>query len=1013
MTYSRTLASHLAFALAVVLVAGCDQEAPPAFTYYDDQIAPALDVGCVSQTTGCHVATPEQTAVGNLDLSSYDALMRREDTLPAFGPYTVGQLLLKGGDPIELAVQTFDPPDPSEPDQRFVALTTDVRHAGGALLQVGSDGYSKIKNWIVQGYAREGQVRVFPRENEGKCRSGVGSHPGFDPAADPADAEGYKNFTTVVEPMLVERCAGSTCHGSKVADLYLSCGKTEEEQRWNYFVTLAHLDRSVSLSELLRRPLAVLRGGTFHEGGDIFPSTDDPDYELLRGWIEDLLSRAPEQVGYAPDDEGLRFFGNYVQPMLVKKGCMFANCHSPSMFHDLRLRGGSQGVFSRIAFDKNYEMSKRLLAVESADPNDSRLIAKNLFPSSAGGRGLVHRGGALLEDFDGFATADQCTAVDLASSDLNDVPAYCVLVQWHALERELAIARGEVMPGPDYGLVWVSRPLDVGDARDFDSYRPGADLMRGALTLAADGQPTVGPGVSLLDGCGLSAASADIRGTAVSWDGSKLAFAVRSSAADPFRIYEANADGSACARRNELDAGATTDNGILIHDFDPAYAPDGRLVFASTRGNVGGAGFSYAGPQRTPSQLAPNANLYVAESGKVRQLTFLLNQELQPSFMRDGRLIFTAEKRAPGFFQLATRRQNLDGGDYHPLFAQRASVGFQLATEVVELLDGNFALVAAPFGARDGAGTIAIVNRSIGPDQDDRPAGDLFYLHSLEFPVPGAFDGGRGAYRSPTALPSGWLVASCDPDAMDLAAGGFDFDLCGIDPRTGRVVQLVGEAGRSELHAVAVFARANHGVFRSRIDEANAHTRVDSGANDAIVHISDVPLLATLLFANTREGRPIDPRLGGLDVLESFPPDVDALSFDDLDADRVISDDFGRVFVDYQQLGHVALYDDGSAKIRYPGGHPIVLRATDGAGNVLTFPDDAAFSGTVTQREEMQFYPGERSNQGFRRELFNGMCGGCHGSITGYELDIAVDIDVLTSASKTVAKSKDPTNLGL
>ncbi len=41
--------------------------------------------------------------------------------------------------------------------------------------------------------------------------------------------------------------------------------------------------------------------------------------------------------------------------------------------------------------------------------------------------------------------------------------------------------------------------------------------------------------------------------------------------------------------------------------------------------------------------------------------------------MQDGRLIFTTEKRAPGFYQLALRRQNLDGGDYHPLYAQRGT----------------------------------------------------------------------------------------------------------------------------------------------------------------------------------------------------------------------------------------------------------------------------------------------------------------------------------------------------
>jgi hypothetical protein len=59
----------------------------------------------------------------------------------------------------------------------------------------------------------------------------------------------------------------------------------------------------------------------------------------------------------------------------------------------------------------------------------------------------------------------------------------------------------------------------------------------------------------------------------------------------------------------------------------------------------------------------------------------------------------------------------------------------------------------------------------------------------------------------------------------------------------------------------------------------------------------------------------------------------------------------------------------------------------------------------------MQFYPGEHVHQSFRRSLFNGLCAGCHGSITGAELDIAVKIDVLTSASMTDARDAPASDL--
>ena len=294
-------------------------------------------------------------------------------------PTAWGSSCSRAATPVDVPVQTFDAPDPAQPEQRFVAITTDVRHAGGRQLRIGSDGYAKLKSWIAQGHTRDGSIEEVLSQSHGKCRSGAGSHPGFDPDTAPADEASFRSFVRDAQPVLVERCAGSSCHGSPIADLYVSCGISEAEQRWNYFVAVAHADLSASLSELLRRPLSKQRGGTYHEGGTIFANTDDPDYKALRGWIESTIAAAPEVVLYQPEDEGLRFFGNYVQPMLVKEGCMFQNCHSPAMFHDLRLRGGSQGVFSRIAFDRNYEMAKLMLSLESVDPNASRLIAKNLF----------------------------------------------------------------------------------------------------------------------------------------------------------------------------------------------------------------------------------------------------------------------------------------------------------------------------------------------------------------------------------------------------------------------------------------------------------------------------------------------------------------------------------------------------------------------------------------------------------------------------------------------------------
>lgn len=995
------------FASLIALgAASCAPEDEREFSFYEARVQPILNGGCQRQSTGCHTDDGSGFALGNLDLSSYESLLKRSDTLTAYGPYPVGLLLLKGGDAVDINVRTPDAQDPENPDAHYVRITTDIRHAAGeGAIAEGSADYAALKQWIERGYSRDGVPRDFPAMNRGNCTGGVARVPGMDLAVEPTDRASYDNFVNDVQPILRERCAGSSCHGAQAAGLKLSCGDNDEELRSNYNSVIRYINEVAVSSELLRRPLATARGGVFHEGGDVFLDTDDSDYRKLRAFAEDIAERVPELLRFEPEDEGLRFFANRVQPVLVKKGCMFLGCHSPAMFHDLRLRGGATGDFSEIATRRNHDMSKLLLALESENPNASRLIAKNLCPPEAGGHGIKHRGGVLFEDFGGCsseerqASVDHCASYDADAGDLNEVPAYCVLARWHAIERDLAIERGELSV-PPLGVVYVARPRDIGNPTEFDDFRPGADLMYSDVTLDAQGVPMLSAPRSLLAGCGL--ANVDVRGPAVSWDASRIAFAARTSDTAPLRIYEMRADGSECAPLAGIAPGSDQQDGILLHDFDPTYAPDGRIVFASSRGYIAGD-LGVSGPTRTAARLQPNANLFVfdRDDGSVRQLTFLLDQELSPSFMTDGRVILTAEKRAQDFHQLAGRRINLDGGDYHPLFAQRGSVGFESATEIVELANRNFALVGSTLSARDGGGSIVIVNRSIGPDQDDRDSGDGSYIHSIAAPIRGALAGDAGIFRSPAPLPDGSLFVSCDLAATDLNAEPH-YALCWLDSAGRRSpVMLTSDGDRSIVEAAAVYARPRRPIFRSRLDEANGATDISSD-DHATVHYLDVPLLGTLLFSNTRVGRPIDERVAGLEVLRASPPPSSMTSFS---GDGVVDDELGRYYESLESLGWIAAAADGSAKVRLPAGVPLTLALTAGDGDVLPFPDDAPFSGPMRQREAFQLYPGERTRQSMSRELFDGLCAGCHGSVSGRELDVGVRVDVLTSASRTEADS--------
>jgi hypothetical protein len=263
----------------------------------------------------------------------------------------------------------------------------------------------------------------------------------------------------------------------------------------------------------------------------------------------------------------------------------------------------------------------------------------------------------------------------------------------------------------------------------------------------------------------------------------------------------------------------------------------------------------------------------------------------------------------------------------------------------------------------------------------------------------------QGAYLSPSPLPDGRLLVSYAAGASNLQQFNGDFDVVVMDPTNGQSTPLVTGTGDA-LWPVAVYARQNIGVFHSRLDEANAATRIDPSRGErAEIMFLDLPMLSSLLFQNTR-GRRVFAETSPppMQLWQSLPPEPGVTSFANA-GPYVVDDEFGQVYVRRAQLGTVNLYGDGSARIDIPGGTPFMfatqLQLEGDAKPTLHF-----------QREEMVVYPGEVARSSFKREFFNGFCGGCHGSISGREDNVAIKPDILTQASQVEARSKPVQELG-
>jgi hypothetical protein len=159
----------------------------------------------------------------------------------------------------------------------------------------------------------------------------------------------------------------------------------------------------------------------------------------------------------------------------------------------------------------------------------------------------------------------------------------------------------------------------------------------------------------------------------------------------------------------------------------------------------------------------------------------------------------------------------------------------------------------------------------------------------------------------------------------------------------------------------------------------------------AEVHYPDLPMLGTLLIANLRTGRFVDMLRAGTQLViyeDKGPTDV-ATGM----AGRTGSQ---MVYQNRVEIGRAPLASDGSVKVRLPSLTPVIVELQDGSGTKV-----------FTMSEEDQLGPGERISRGVPQKFFNSVCGGCHGSVSGKELDIAIDPDALTGAS--VSLSRDST----
>ncbi|MCC5886303.1 MAG: PD40 domain-containing protein [Gammaproteobacteria bacterium] len=267
----------------------------------------------------------------------------------------------------------------------------------------------------------------------------------------------------------------------------------------------------------------------------------------------------------------------------------------------------------------------------------------------------------------------------------------------------------------DVPIAYITRPAPMAagmaaaadDVRQLLRVRPGAQLF-----LRERASPSAGERNLTAE---IGAGEYDVRDLNVSFDGQRFIFALRGAllpgANDDdqpsWNLWEF--DRSSDELRRIISSDTTAEAG---HDLSPAYLPDGRIVFSSTRQRQSKAILLDEGKPQfdalNEERREPAFVLHVmnADGSDIKQISFNQSHDLHPEVMDNGQIVFSRWDRANGRNGIHLYRMNPDGTDLELLYgANSHQTGTEGATVQFlrpRLADGGLLTLLRPFVTTDG-----------------------------------------------------------------------------------------------------------------------------------------------------------------------------------------------------------------------------------------------------------------------------------------------------------------------
>jgi len=360
-----------------------------------------------------------------------------------------------------------------------------------------------------------------------------------------------------------------------------------------------------------------------------------------------------------------------------------------------------------------------------------------------------------------------------------------------------------------------------------------------------------------------------VRDPQMHYDGKKILFSYRKGGQPYYRLYEINIDGTG------LKAITTGP----FDDFEPAYLPDGGIVFCSSRCN-----------RWVPCYVTQVAVLYRCDGdGKnIRQLSPNTEQENTPWVLPDGRVLYQrweyVDRSQVGYHHLWTMNPDGTGqmvyyGNMHPNTVMIDAKPIPGTKKVV-------ASFSPGHGRLEHAGVITVVDPRKGPDAKE-----------MARPV-----GGRRHYRDPYPLSKEQFLVADGTRVTLLESGGRTTTLFEM-PKEWRI-------GRMGVHEPR--------PLRPRKRERVIPKRVDLAKPTGLVMLENVNIGRNMKGVKPGE-------ITDLLVLEILSKPYNMFS-------GMEPLTYGGSFLLERILGTVPVEPDGSAYMELPAMRPLFFVALDKNG---------------------------------------------------------------------------------